>query len=50
MGREPIKDLNPEFLAVTVGTSEEDFQKAVDIYKLEDRVKFLCSGCCKWLS
>ena len=29
---ENIKDLNPEFLAVTVGTSEEDFQKAVDIY------------------
>tara|TARA_B110000263_G_scaffold118217_1_gene103059 strand:- start:885 stop:1931 length:1047 start_codon:yes stop_codon:yes gene_type:complete len=39
---ENLKNLNPEYLAVTVGTSEEDFQKAIDIYKLEDKIKFLC--------
>ena len=39
---ENLKNLNPEYLAVTVGTSEEDFHKAINIYKLEDKIKFLC--------
>ena len=39
---ENLKDLNPDYLAVTVGTSKEDFQKAVDVFNLDDRVKFLC--------
>lgn len=37
-----LKDLDPEYLAVTVGTSDEDFQKALDIFKLENAIKFLC--------
>lgn len=40
--QENLKSLDPEYLAVTVGTSKEDFQKAVDIFKLEDGLKFLC--------
>jgi GMP reductase len=40
--QENLKSLDPEYLAVTVGTSKEDFQKAVDVFKLEDGLKFLC--------
>jgi len=39
---ENLKNLNPDYLAVTVGTSKEDFQKAVDVFNLDDRIKFLC--------
>ncbi len=37
-----LPNLNPEYLAVTVGTSDDDFQKSIDIFSLEDSIKFLC--------
>ena len=40
--KENLSNLNPEYLAVTVGTSEEDFQKALGIFELEEKIKFLC--------
>ena len=39
---ENLPDLNPEYLAVTVGTSEDDFEKAISIFAIEDNIKFLC--------
>ena len=40
--KQNIENLNPEYLAVTVGTSEEDFKKASEIFNLEPNIKFLC--------
>jgi len=39
---ENLPNLNPEYLAVTVGTSDDDFQKSIDIFSLEESIKFLC--------
>jgi GMP reductase len=40
--KENLPNLNPEYLAVTVGTSDDDFQKSIDIFSLEESIKFLC--------
>ena len=40
--KQSIDKLDPNFIAVTVGQSDEDMQLAKDIFKLNDNIKFLC--------
>jgi len=37
-----LKNLNPKYLIVTVGSSEEEFNKAKNIFKLNNELDFLC--------
>ena len=40
--KQSIDKLDPNFIAVTVGQSDEDMQLAKDIFKLNDDIMFLC--------
>ena len=37
-----LKNLNPKYLIVTVGSSDEEFNKAKNIFKLNNELDFLC--------
>ena len=37
-----LEHLDPKYLTVTVGTSDEEFQKAKDIFAINDDIDFLC--------
>ena len=37
-----IKELDPNYIAVTVGQSNEDMDLAKEIFKLNSDIKFLC--------
>ena len=37
-----LKNLNPKYLIVTVGSSDEEFSKAKNIFKLNNELDFLC--------
>ena len=37
-----LKNLNPKYLIVTVGSSEDEFNKAKNIFKLNNELDFLC--------
>ena len=37
-----LEHLDPKYLTVTVGTSDEEFQKAKEIYAINDDIDFLC--------
>ena len=37
-----LKNLNPKYLIVTLGSSEEEFNKAKNIFKLNNELDFLC--------
>ena len=37
-----IEHLDPKYLTVTVGTSDEEFQKAKEIFAINDDIDFLC--------
>ena len=39
---ENLKNLNPKYLIVTVGSSDEEFNKAKNIFKLNNELDFLC--------
>ena len=40
--KKSIKKLDPDYIAVTVGQSNEDLQLASEIFKLNNDIKFLC--------
>ena len=37
-----LEHLDPKYLTVTVGTSDEEFQKAKEIFEINDDIDFLC--------
>lgn len=37
-----LEHLDPKYLTVTVGTSDEEFQKAKEIFSINDDIDFLC--------
>ena len=37
-----LENLDPKYLTVTVGTSDEEFQKAKEIFAINDDIDFLC--------
>ena len=37
-----LEHLDPKYLTVTVGTSDEEFQKAKEIFAINDEIDFLC--------
>jgi len=37
-----LKNLNPKYLIVTVGSSDEEFNKAKNIFKLNNELDYLC--------